>query len=86
MKLSSLIPNTIDNDKDLTSSNYDWSKSRENYSSNELLQIIGWIDKQKTLAAHEKIDEDNNSLSVVYIDKLSVVYINKLSVVYINKL
>ncbi len=46
-------------------------KSRENYSSDELLQIIGWIDKQKTLAAHEEIDEDNISFFSVDIDKLN---------------
>ncbi len=69
VKLSFLMPHTIDKYKDLTSSNYDWSKSRENYYSDELLQIIGWIDKQKMLAVHEEIDEDNISFVCVDIDK-----------------
>ena len=69
------MPHTIDKYKDLTSSNYDWSKSRENYSSNELLQIIGWIDKQQTLAAHEEIDEDNVSfVSSIYRQVVSSIY------------
>jgi len=71
MKLSSLMPNTIDKYKDLTSSNYDWSKSRKNYSLDELLRLSGWIDKQKTLAAHEELAEDNISFATVDIEKLN---------------
>ena len=39
--------------------NHDWKKSRENYSQQELQDMIGWIDKQKELAKESNEIEEN---------------------------
>ena len=59
MKLSSAMPQLIDKYNNLTNSNYEWSKSRENYSDEELYKMINWIDAQKTLANEAEMDEEN---------------------------